>query len=45
MDGKNMCENCGKEFASIVFTPNEAGAVEKHLCISCFENLNKKVDA
>lgn len=42
MDEAAICENCHKEHASIVFTPNEAGATEKHLCISCFENLNKQ---
>lgn len=45
MEGKDACDNCHNELlpgASIVFTPNEASATEKHLCMSCFENLNKQ---
>ncbi|MBV9159760.1 MAG: hypothetical protein JO019_04155 [Candidatus Kaiserbacteria bacterium] len=43
MDGKNVCDNCSKELESggaIVFTPEGSNA-EKHLCMSCFEDLGK----
>ena len=39
----NTCESCGKELlagGSIVFTPPESGAREKHLCLECFEKLH-----
>lgn len=41
---ENVCESCSKPLeasSSIVFTPTDGDAKEKHLCMSCFENLDK----
>ncbi len=36
----NVCDSCATPLqagASIVFTPTDGEAKEKHLCMSCFE--------
>ncbi len=41
----NVCDNCAAPLqagASIVFTPTNGDAKEKHLCMSCFEKAGDK---
>ncbi len=41
----NVCDSCEKPLQpgdSIVFTPTDGDAKEKHLCMSCFEQFGDK---